>query len=274
MCSESRRVLVRLPIVQLDHTYANSPSWSQSIERIAVSIHHDERLHTGPYNHSAELRASGKERKRFSCSSYHHLETREERKISDVLQRRCFWVFFKDLFLPNTPPLHSDRVQLFGKYLIVWPCVFETWRTSVRSCFFRSSPGLLLFFFVFFFSLLVQSWWTLQRTGCDRRRRFVWNLPQFREKGVCVLCVCVKRSRRRPPASRFPPAGYTTDSGLSSVLNNEPPSEIEQESGDNPEMTQVCDLDLRENKWKHWPKILKPCKQSFKNISASRPRLT
>lgn len=85
----------------------------------------------------------------------------------------------------------SDRVQLFGKYLIVWPCVFETWRTSVRSCFFRSSPGLLLFFFVFFFSLLVQSWWTLQRTGCDRRRRFVWNLPQFREKGICVLCVCL-----------------------------------------------------------------------------------
>lgn len=191
MCSESRRVSVRLLIVQLDHTYANSPSWSQSIERIAVSIHHAERLHTGPYNHSAELRASGKERKRFSCSSYHHSETREERKISDVLQRRCFWVFFKDLFLPNTPPLHSDRVQLFGKYLIVWPCVFETWRTSVRSCFFRSSPGLLLFFFVFFFSLLVQSWWTLQRTGCDRRRRFVWNLPQFREKGICVLCVCL-----------------------------------------------------------------------------------
>lgn len=158
VCTESRHVFVRLLIVQPDHTYANAPSWSQSTERIAVSIHHAERLHTGPYNHSAELRASGKERKRFSFSPYHHSES-TERKISNVLLRRCFWVFFKDLFLPNTPPHHSDRVQLFGKYLIVWPCVFETWRTSVRSCFFRSSPGLLFFSCFFFFSLLlVRSW--------------------------------------------------------------------------------------------------------------------
>lgn len=122
----------------------------------------------------------------------------------------AFESFSKTFSYQTHPPLHSDRVQLFGKYLIVWPCVFETWRTSGRSCFFRSSPGLLLFFVVFFFSLLVQSWWTLQRTGCDRRRRFVWNLPQFREKGISVLCVCVcvsKDSGGGPLPLAFLPQG-------------------------------------------------------------------
>lgn len=64
VCSESMHVLARLLIVQPDHTYANQLSWSQSTERIIASIRHTESLYTGPYNHSAELRASGEEKKK------------------------------------------------------------------------------------------------------------------------------------------------------------------------------------------------------------------
>lgn len=60
VCSESMHVLERLLLVHRDHTYANSLSWSRSIERIAANIRHTERLYTGPYNHWIELRASVK----------------------------------------------------------------------------------------------------------------------------------------------------------------------------------------------------------------------
>lgn len=76
-----------------------------------------------------------------------------------------------------------------------------------------------------------------ERTGCDRRRRFVWNLPQFREKGIKHVCVSVSRDNGGgPPAFSSPPTGYTTGSGLSSVLHNVPPSVREQRRGDNREM--------------------------------------
>ncbi len=135
VCGESMHVLARLLIVQPDHTYANALSWSQSIERITASIRHTERLYTGPYNHSAELRASGKERTCFSFSPHHHSKTREKERESAPMYccTDAFESFSKDLFLPNTPS--SAQWSGFGKYLIVWPCVFETWRTSARSCF-------------------------------------------------------------------------------------------------------------------------------------------
>lgn len=139
VCSESMHVLARLLIVQPDHTYANVPSWSHSTERITASIRHTESLYTGPYNHSAELRASGKERKCFSFSLHQHSKTREgERARGRAPMYRCtdaFESFSKTFSYQTRPPMHRDRVQLFGKYLIVWPCVFETWRMSMRSCF-------------------------------------------------------------------------------------------------------------------------------------------
>lgn len=136
VCSESMHVLARLLIVQPDHTYANSFSWSQSIERITASIRHTKRLYTGPYNHSAELRASGEKKEMFfflSTSAFKGQRGRERAPVYCCTD--AFESFSKTLSYQTRPPMHSDRVQLFGKYLIEWPCVFETWRTSIRSCF-------------------------------------------------------------------------------------------------------------------------------------------
>lgn len=198
VCSESMHVLARLLIVQPDHTYANALSWSQSIERITASIRHTERLYTGPYNHSVELRASGKERKCFSFSPHHHSKTRErKRESSHVLLHRCFWVIFKDLFLPNAP-----LCTLIGYSFLVniwwYGPVSLRHGERPRGVVFRSSARPLFFFYFFLFVfcslLLARSRCKLQRTGCDRRRRFVWNSPQFRGKRhqACV-CKCVKR---------------------------------------------------------------------------------
>lgn len=133
VCSESTYVLARLLIVQPDHTYANSPSWSQSIERITASFRHTDRLYTGPYNYWIEFGASVKESVSPSL-----LFTIDRPERADVLQHRRFWITFNKLFLlggERRLPLHSKRVQLFSKYLIVWPHVFDTWRTSARGCF-------------------------------------------------------------------------------------------------------------------------------------------
>lgn len=65
-------------------------------------------------------------------------------------------------------------------------------------------------------------------------------MPQFRgkkkkKKGIKHVCVSVSRDNGGGPLPlAFPPTGCTTDSGLSSVLNNAPPSAREQGSGDNP----------------------------------------
>lgn len=103
VCSESMHVLERLLIVQPDHTYANSLSWSQSIERITASIRHTERLYTGPYNHWIELRASVKESVFLSIHITIHGPEREKER-SNVLPHRCFWIIFKDLFSLKMPP--------------------------------------------------------------------------------------------------------------------------------------------------------------------------
>lgn len=136
VCSESMHVLARLLIVQPDHTYANALSWSQSIERITASIRHTEKsLYSGPYNHSAELRASGKERKErrgFFLSFFSHIsiqrpERKRESESSDLMLHRCFLVISSPYQTSPPPPLlmHSDRLQLLSKYLIVWLCVWD-----------------------------------------------------------------------------------------------------------------------------------------------------
>lgn len=56
-----------------------------------------------------------------------------------------------------------------------------------------------------------------------------------KKKGIKHVCVSVSRDNGGGPLPlAFPPTGCTTDSGLSSVLNNAPPSAREQGSGDNP----------------------------------------
>lgn len=100
VCGESMYVLARLLIVQLDHTYANALSWSQSKERITASIRHTERLYTGPYNHSAELRASGKETV-FSFSPHHHSKIREHQCIAALMLLNHFQKTFLTKHAPS-----------------------------------------------------------------------------------------------------------------------------------------------------------------------------
>lgn len=65
-----------------------------------------------------------------------------------------------------------------------------------RGVVFRSAPRPLSFFFSL---LLACSGCKLGRTGCDRRRRFVWNLPQFGGKGIRHVCVSVSRDNGGGP---------------------------------------------------------------------------
>lgn len=74
-------------------------------------------------------------------------------------------------------------------------------------------------------------------------------------KKASSMCVRVSVSRDSgggPLPLAFPPTGYTSNTGLSSVLNNVPPSVREQTSGDNLEMTRemlFVGLDLGVNKY-------------------------
>lgn len=113
VCSESMHVLARLLIVQPHHTYANSLSWSQSIERLTASIWQTKKKsYTGPYNHWIELRAS------VSVLFPSPMPDQRKKARSNVLLYRCFRIIFKDLFLLKLPP--SETVIGHSFLVNIW----------------------------------------------------------------------------------------------------------------------------------------------------------
>lgn len=114
--------------------FSHDPRAREELQLASVTL---KDFYTAPYNHSAELRAS--ERKGSASLSLHvtiqrDWTTERERECQCTAVQYGFESFSKT-FSAKHAPLHSDRVQLFGKYLIAWPCVCETCRKSTRSCF-------------------------------------------------------------------------------------------------------------------------------------------
>lgn len=111
-------------IVQADHTYANAPWRAQHSDRITARV---ERLRTGPHNHWAVLRGK--------CDREGVFVARLTQTFKDGRRRGlpCGAAFesFSKTF--QHAPLCAQRL-LLGKYLILWPCIFET-KTSMRRCF-------------------------------------------------------------------------------------------------------------------------------------------
>lgn len=142
VCSESMHVLARLLIVQPDHTYANQLSWSQSTERIIASIRHTESLYTGPYNHSAELRASGEEKKKpfffIFNFSIQILEMGEREREGETDPQWNAAQMFLVISSPHRTQqrVHGDRAHFFFFSVNIWALLFhQAWRTSIRPCF-------------------------------------------------------------------------------------------------------------------------------------------
>lgn len=133
VCSESLHVLRRLLIVQPDHTYANAPPWSESIERITASILHTERRYTSPYNHSVEFREKWRKKGSVFLSTHISIQ-RLERESAPM--HCCSLMLQKDVQRPF-PTKHAPRCRVMGwSFLVnIWYCGLVSSRKSIRSCF-------------------------------------------------------------------------------------------------------------------------------------------
>lgn len=137
VCSESMHVLGRLLIVQppIIHMqmFSHDPTALKELQRASVTLKDSILAHIITLLNWGQV---GRKGSVFLSLPIAIQRAERERKLPCTAAQMLLNPFQRPFLNKHAPPLCAViGYSFFCKYLIAWPCVFETWRTSVRSCF-------------------------------------------------------------------------------------------------------------------------------------------